>query len=157
MNTLKQYSRRSDDDGARQLKIEQTRVKQMETKDHQISSAIPPPPSNHPSRKGRGGEGVGGGGGGRKKGVPRVGGHRRPMAADSMGSEVSEATRGGGVAVSRCRCGKQERDPLPLHYVLLALIQHGWSRLPSMATFKEAFPRCYLDSLGEIKRRVTMK
>ena len=59
----------------------------------------------------------------------------------------------GGVAVSRCRCGKQERDPLPLHYVLLALIQHGWSRLPSMATFKEAFPRCCLDSLGEIKRR----
>lgn len=51
-----------------------------------------PPPPTIPQGRGVEGKGVGA----EKKGVPRVGGHRRPMAADSMGSEVSEATRGGG-------------------------------------------------------------
>ena len=69
MNTLKQYSRRSDDDGARQLKIEQTRVKQMETKDHQISSATPPPPTI-PQGRGVEGKGSGEGVGAEKKAYP---------------------------------------------------------------------------------------
>ena len=55
-------------------------------------SAITPPPPTIPQGRGVEGKGVGA----EKKGVPRVGGQRRPMAADSMGSEVSEATRGGG-------------------------------------------------------------
>ena len=71
MNTLKQYSRRSDDDSARQLKIKQTRVKQMETNDHQISSTMPPPPPQTiPQGRGVEGKGSGEGVGAEKKAYP---------------------------------------------------------------------------------------
>ena len=65
-----------------------------------------------PVRQGLGA--VEGGGGRQEKGVPRLGGHRRTMEADSEGTQVREATRGGGVSVSRCRCGEQKHDPQPL-------------------------------------------
>ena len=74
----------------------------METDDHQIS----------PSTAGFGSGGRGWGEAGKRR--TQVGGHRRTMEADSEGTEVREATRGGGVSVSRCRCGEQKHDPQPL-------------------------------------------